>query len=117
MFQKKILGHEGLGSAGPEESAQAAQQVKEDDEYVLHRGTLRSFVGLDKPAGALFDGSSYQFAIHRESSSLLQPRAYSVDSHSAATDFLPPTTSTRDDMFLVGSITERLSVIKGARLG
>jgi len=40
-------------------------QVKEDYKYVLHRGTLRSIVGLDKPAGALFDRSIYEFAIHR----------------------------------------------------
>ena len=47
-------------------SAQATQQVKEDYEYVLlHRGTLRSIVGLDKPAGALVDRSIYEFAIHR----------------------------------------------------
>ena len=66
MFQEKVLGHEGLGPARPEESAQATQQVKEDYEYVLlHRGTLRSIVGLDKPAGALVDRSIYEFAIHR----------------------------------------------------
>ena len=30
VFQQKILRHEGFGSSGPEESAQAAHQVKED---------------------------------------------------------------------------------------
>jgi hypothetical protein len=65
VFQEKVLGHEGLGPARPEESAQAAQQVMEDYEYVLHRGTLRSIVGLDKPAGVLVDHSIYEFAIHR----------------------------------------------------
>jgi len=31
---------------------------------VLHRGNLGSIVGLDKPAGALFDRSIYEFATH-----------------------------------------------------
>jgi hypothetical protein len=38
--------------------------VKQDYEYVLHRGNLGSIVGLDKPAGALFDRSIYEFATH-----------------------------------------------------
>jgi hypothetical protein len=31
---------------------------------VLHRGNLESIVGLDKPPGALFDRSIYEFATH-----------------------------------------------------
>ena len=32
---------------------------------MLHRGNLGSIVGLDKPPGALFDRSIYEFATHR----------------------------------------------------
>jgi hypothetical protein len=39
--------------------------VKQDYQYVLHGGSLGSIVGLDKPAGALFDSSVYEFATHR----------------------------------------------------
>jgi len=38
--------------------------VKQDYEYVLHRGTLGSIVWLDKLAGTLFDRSIYEFATH-----------------------------------------------------
>jgi len=41
-------------------SCSSGDQVKEDYEYVLHRGTLRSIVGLDKPASALVDRSIYE---------------------------------------------------------
>jgi hypothetical protein len=40
--------------------------VKQDYEYVLHRGNLGSIVGLDKPADALFDRSIYEFATHSQ---------------------------------------------------
>jgi hypothetical protein len=36
-----------------------------ENQYRRPRGTLRSIVGLDRPAGALFDRSIYEFAIHR----------------------------------------------------
>src|SRR5712671_1923929 len=51
LFQQNVLSHEGLGSSGPEEFAQSAQEVKEDEEVVLHRRSLRSVVMLGKPAG------------------------------------------------------------------
>jgi hypothetical protein len=40
-------------------------QVKQDYEYVLHRGNLGLIIELDKPAGTLFDRSIYEFATHK----------------------------------------------------
>ncbi len=43
-----------------------AQQVKEDEEDVLHRRSLRSVVMLGKRAGTTFKRSFYEFAIDRQ---------------------------------------------------
>jgi len=61
-----ILGRmSSLGSSGAEEFAQFAQQVKENEEDVLHRCSLRSVAMLGKPADTPFNRSSYEFAIDR----------------------------------------------------
>ena len=41
---------------------------------MLHRGNLESIVGLDKPAGALFDRSIYEFATHKVHSNAFAER-------------------------------------------
>jgi len=64
LFQQNVLSHEGLGSSGPEEFAQFAQQVKENEEDVRHRRSLRLVVRLGKPADTPFNCSFYEFAIH-----------------------------------------------------
>jgi hypothetical protein len=48
--------------------------VKQDYEYMLHRGNLGSIVGLDKPPGALFDRSIYEFATHKVHSNAFAER-------------------------------------------
>ena len=50
MSQKKVLSYEGLGSAGLEEFAQAARQMKENQQRVLHDANLQSVARLHKPA-------------------------------------------------------------------
>ena len=59
------------------------RRLKGDYKYVLHRGTLRSIVGLDKPAGALFDRSIYEFANPQAVSSgkILHPAKPLFQSH------------------------------------
>ncbi len=50
MSQKRVLGHEGLGSARLEEFAQAARQMKQNEQPVLHNANLQSVARLHKPA-------------------------------------------------------------------
>ena len=51
ILQKKVLGYQGLGSARLEEFAQAARQMKENEQQVLHAANLQSVAFLRKPAG------------------------------------------------------------------
>ena len=51
---------------------------------MLHRGSLRSAVQLDKPAGMPFDRSFYEFAIHSVSASMRQCRVIRFHLHEKA---------------------------------
>ena len=56
-----------LASSRADLVARPGRGAKQDYEYVRHRGTLRSIVGLDKPASALVDRSIYELTHTKKS--------------------------------------------------